>query len=392
MIPFAEALARIADHIVPLGTETVPLAEASGRRLACDLTARCAAPRAPVSAMDGYAVIEAATQPGRAIAVIGEAVAGRRFEGRVGEGEAVRIFTGAPMPEGSDHVIMQEYATRTGDSVTFAEGYGPAGHVRAMGSDFDAGDVLVPAGTLLNARAMIGAAAADVAEVEVAVRPRVAIIGTGDELAVPGSAHAVRDAIPESVSYGVTALVGEAGGCVVHRAKCPDDLDALTRAAGEALECADLVIVTGGASVGDRDFAKPMFKPHGLSVIIPKVAIKPGKPVWLGKARGKIVLGLPGNPTSAMVTGALFLRPIFQALGGANVSHRWHSLPLAAPLKATGGRETFVRARFDEGGLVPIGNQDSGAQAALLEADWLIRCPPDQAALAPGSTVTAVSF
>ena len=392
MIPFAEALARIADHVVPLGTETVPLAEASGRRLACDLTARCAAPRAPVSAMDGYAVIEAATQPGRAIAVIGEAVAGRRFEGRVGEGEAVRIFTGAPMPEGSDYVIMQEYATRTGDNVTFAEGYGPAGHVRAMGSDFAAGDVLVPAGTLLNARAMIGAAAADVAEVEVAVRPRVAIIGTGDELAVPGSAHAVRDAIPESVSYGVTALVEEAGGCVVHRAKCPDALDVLTRAAGEALECADLVIVTGGASVGDRDFAKPMFEPHGLSVIIPKVAIKPGKPVWLGKARGKIVLGLPGNPTSAMVTGALFLRPIFQALGGANVSHRWHSLPLAAPLKATGGRETFVRARFDEGGLVPIGNQDSGAQAALLEADWLIRCPPDQAALAPGSTVTAVSF
>ncbi|AXK42313.1 molybdopterin molybdotransferase MoeA [Erythrobacter aureus] len=392
MIPFAEALARIADHVSPLGTETVPLAEASGRRLACDLTARRAAPRAPVSAMDGYAVIEAATQPGRAIAVIGEAVAGRRFEGRVGEGEAVRIFTGAPMPEGSDYVIMQEYATRTGDSVTFAEGYGPAGHVRAMGSDFDAGDVLVPAGTLLNARAMIGAAAADVAEVEVAVRPRVAIIGTGDELAVPGSAHAVRDAIPESVSYGVTALVEEAGGCVVHRAKCPDDLDVLTRAAGEALVCADLVIVTGGASVGDRDFAKPMFKPHGLSVIIPKVAIKPGKPVWLGKARGKIVLGLPGNPTSAMVTGALFLRPIFQALGGANASHRWHSLPLAAPLKATGGRETFVRARFDEGGLVPIGNQDSGAQAALLEADWLIRCPPDQAALAPGSTVTAVSF
>ncbi len=392
MIPFAEALARIADHVVPLGTETVPLAEASGRRLACDLTARCAAPRAPVSAMDGYAVIEAATQPGCAIAVIGEAIAGRRYEGRVGEGEAVRIFTGAPMPEGSDYVIMQEYATRTGDSVTFAEGYGPAGHVRAMGSDFAAGDMLVPAGTLLNARAMIGAAASDVAEVEVALRPRVAIIGTGDELAVPGSAHAVRDAIPESVSYGVAALVEEAGGCVVHRARCPDDLDALTRAAGEALECADLVIVTGGASVGDRDFAKPMFEPHGLSVIVPKVAMKPGKPVWLGKAREKIVLGLPGNPTSAMVTGALFLRPIFQALGGATVSHRWHSLPLAAPLKATGGRETFIRARFNEGGLVPIGNQDSGAQAALLKADWLIRCPPEQAALAPGSTVTAVSF
>ena len=392
MIRFEEALARIADQVAPLGTETVPLAKASGRRLARDLTARCAAPRTPVSAMDGYAVIEAATQPGRALEVIGESVAGRRFEGRVGKGEAVRIFTGAPMPEGSDYVIMQEYAARTGDSVTFAEGYGPAGHVRARGSDFVAGDVLVPAGTLLNARAMIGAAAADIAEIDVALRPRIAILGTGDELAPPGSAHAMRDAIPESVSYGVAAMVEEAGGCVVHRARCADDLDALTHAAGEALKRADLVIVTGGASVGDRDFAKPMFEPRGLSVIIPKVAIKPGKPVWLGKAQDKIVLGLPGNPTSAMVTAALFLRPILQALGGANVSHRWHSLPLAAPLKATGGRETFVRARFDEGGLVPIGNQDSGAQAALLEADWLIRCPPDQAALAPGSSVTAVSF
>lgn len=392
MIAVDEALALIARHVRPVESEFVPLGQASGRVLAEPLHARCDAPRHAVSAMDGYAVIEAATAPGRSLDLIGESRAGSGFAGTVGEGQAVRIFTGAPLPAGADYVVMQEYARREGDRVTFAEGYGPASHVRAQGSDFAAGAELVPQGTKLGARAMVAAATADLAEICVARRPRVAILATGDELAAPGSAYLSRDAISESVSFGVATMVAESGGMVVTRKTGSDDLAALALAAAEALEGTDLVIVTGGASVGDRDFAKPMFAPHGLSLLFEKVAMKPGKPVWLGEAKGALVLGLPGNPTSAMVTAAIFLRPILARLQGAQGVHRWRNLPLAASLRETGSRETFTRARWDEAGLVPLDNQDSGAQGALLEADWLIRCPPGQSALAAGATVTALPF
>lgn len=392
MIAVDEALAIIEQRIGPLGRETVALGEAAGRTLATALRARSDAPRHPLSAMDGYAVVQQATAPGKRCAIIGESRAGRGFAGQVGPGEAVRIFTGAPLPAGADYVIMQEYASREADQVTFAEGYGPAAHIRAIASDFARGDVLVPAGTRLGPRAMVAAAAADVAEVDVALRPRVTIFATGDELVPPGSAHLGSDTIPESVSYGIAAMVAQEGGEIVSRRSGADDLDMLVAAAGEALSEADLVIVTGGASVGDRDFAKPMFGPHGLYLWFEKVAMKPGKPVWLGQAGDALVLGLPGNPTSAMVTAALFLRPLLARLQGAAGAAHWRRLPLAAPLGATGSRETFVRARWDEAGLVPLTNQQSGAQAALIEADWLIRCPPASDALGPGETVSALRF
>lgn len=394
MIGFDEAVGLIAEQVLPLGTEHVALAEAAGRVLAAPLHARSAAPRVAVSAMDGYAVIDAATRPGEPLTVVGESRAGAGYPGTLAAGEAVRIFTGAPLPAGADRCIMQEYATRDGETVRFAEGYGPGWHVRAAGSDFAAGDLLLAAGTRLNPRAMIAAAAADVASVTVAMRPRVAIIGTGDELAPPGEAHLRDDAIPESVTFGVSALVADCGAQVVHRAIGLDDLPKLEAAAGAALETADLVIVTGGASVGERDFAKPMFAAHGLELDFAKVAIKPGKPVWLGRAKGRWVLGLPGNPTSAMVTARLFLQPLLARLQGQPVAEvlRWRSLPLAAPIGATGNRETFVRARWDEAGLMPLGNQDSGAQGALAQADWLIRCPAGQPALETGQPVSALLF
>lgn len=394
MIEFDEAVELIATHGVPLGTEPVALAEAAGRVLGAPLHARSAAPRVAVSAMDGYAVIDAATRPGEPLTVVGESLAGAGYPGIVEPGQTVRIFTGAPLPARADRCIMQEYAARDGETVRFAEGYGPGWHVRAAGSDFAAGDLLLAAGTRLNPRAMIAAAAADVAGVTVAIRPRVAIIGTGDELAPPGEAHLRDDAIPESVTFGISAMVAESGAQVVHRTIGLDDLPKLEAAAGAALKAADLVIVTGGASVGERDFAKPMFAPHGLDLVFAKVAIKPGKPVWLGRAKGKWVLGLPGNPTSAMVTARLFLLPLLARLQGQPVAEvlHWRSLPLAAPIGATGNRETFVRARWDEAGLMPLGNQDSGAQGALAQADWLIRCPAGQPALATGQPVSALPF
>lgn len=394
MISFDEAIALIARAVHPLGHEEVPLGEAAGRVLAQPLSARSAAPRQAVAAMDGYAVVDAATRAGLDLTVIGESRAGQGFAGTVAPGQAVRIFTGAPMPDGADRCIMQEYAARDGDRVRFAEGYGPAWHVRAAGSDFAAGDTLLEAGTRLTPRAMIAAAAADRAMLSVSLQPRIAIIGTGDELAAPGEAHLRADAIPESVTFGVAALAVQAGGRVVHRAIGLDDLPALERAAGEALAVADMVIVTGGASVGERDFAKPMFAPHGLELVFAKVGIKPGKPVWLGRAAGKWVIGLPGNPTSAMVTARLFLLPLLALLQGQALDEvlRWRTLPLAAPLGETGGRETFVRARWEDEGLVPVSNQDSGAQGALAGADWLIRCPAGQGALAAGDLVRALSF
>lgn len=394
MIDFDQAIALIAELAGPIGTEEVALVDAAGRTLAQDLVARSNAPRQAVSAMDGYAVIKASTRPGEWLDVVGESRAGARLESELHEGCAARIFTGAPLPAGADYVIMQEYAERDGARVRFAEGYGPASHVRAAGSDFAEGALLVPAGTQLTPRAMVSAAAADVPQVTVARQPKVAIIGTGDELAAPGSAHERPDAIPESVSFGVAAMVEVQGGRVVLRQTVGDQLDALIAAAGEALGASDLVIVTGGASVGERDFAKPMFEAHGLELIFNKVAIKPGKPVWLGHAKGKLVLGLPGNPTSAMVTAALFLKPILARMQGAQVEadQHWRRMPLAAPLARIGDRETFVRARWDCEGLCPIGNQDSGAQGALLTADWLIRCPARNPAVAAGEWIDALEF
>lgn len=394
MIGFDEAVGLIAVQAAPLGAEQAALEDAAGRILAQPLRARSAAPRVAVAAMDGYAVVDAATRPGQTLRVIGESRAGAGYPGPAAPGEAVRIFTGAPMPDGADRCIMQEYAARDGDAVRFADGYGPGWHVRAPGSDFAAGELLLDAGTRLTPRALIAAAAADVATLAVAVRPRVAIIGTGDELAPPGEAYRRDSAIPESVTFGVAAMAAQAGASVVARMIGADDLPALEIVAGNALAMADLVIVTGGASVGERDFAKPMFAAHGLELVFAKVAIKPGKPVWLGRVRGKWVLGLPGNPTSAMVTARLFLLPMLARLQGQTPAEvmPWRRLPLAAPLGAAGSRETFVRARWDEAGLVPLGNQDSGAQGALAAADWLIRCPAGQPPFDPGQIVSALPF
>jgi len=393
-IGFDEAVGRLPGAEALIGTETLPLDRAAGRVLAEPLYARQDSPRQPTAAMDGYAVWDAATAPLQLLRVIGESRAGLGYPGTVGTGEAVRIFTGAPMPAGTDRCIVQEHAIREDDTVRFTVGYGPGWHVRATASDFAAGALLLDRGTRLSPQAMVAAAAADVASVTVAVPPRVAILGTGDELAPPGTAADRPGAIPESVSFGVAAMVVDAGGLVVRRATGRDDLPALQHLAGGLLEAADLVVVTGGASVGDHDLARPAFAPYGLELLIDKVAIKPGKPVWLGRAGGRWILGLPGNPTSALVTAALFLRPLLAALQGQDPQERlrWRRLSLAAPLSAVGARETFMRAQWQEDGLVPLGSQQSGAQAALVAADWLIRRPAGGAAAVPGETVGALAF
>lgn len=392
MKTFGEASALIASHVAPLEIETVPLSAGAGRVLAADIRAAIPSPRHSVSAMDGYAVRESDIAGGEPVQVAGEARPGAPFASVLPAGEAVRIFTGAPLPDGADCVIMQEYAQRDADTVRFAAGFGPAKHVRQRGSDFEEGAVLLRRGTRLDAKTLVAAAAADVAEITVHRQPAIAIIATGDELAEPGSAQLAPYAIPDTTSLAIASMAQDAGARVTSRCRAQDDLPALERQAGELLESADIVIVIGGASVGDRDFAKPMFAPHGLALVFDRLAIKPGKPVWLGRAGARLVLGLPGNPSSAMVTARLFLVPILERLQGGEGYHAWRDMPLATPLPATGDRETFARAHWGQAGLEVLGNQDSGVQGGLARADWLIRCPSSQAGLEAGNTVSALLF
>lgn len=395
MIGFDEALARIEAAATPLDPETVALAEAHGRVLATPVGAGLNSPASDTSAMDGYAVREAemADLPAR-LRVVGESFAGRGFGGRMGPGECVRIFTGAPVPEGADRVIIQEIMRRDGDMAVFGDAPSGDRNVRPMGSDFRAGDVLLESGRRLDARAMVAAAAADQATVEVWRRPRVIVLGTGDELAEPGTAARTPGSIPDSVSLGVAALIGQYGGEVIGRRRLKDDPANLEAAAAEALEEADLVVVTGGASVGEKDYARAMFGPAGLALIIDRVAIKPGKPVWLGRARGKLVLGLPGNPTSAMVTGHLFLAPLLAGLSGeaAGRAADWRPARLGAALGPCGDRETFHRAAWREGLAHPLADQNSGAQMALAAADLLIRRRPGEPEAAAGDEVETLAF
>ena len=391
-ISFDEAMDLLEQAIEPLVTEMVSLDHSAGRTLASDITARLPSPRFTVSAMDGYAVRIEDVVAGQAMPVTGEARPGRPYAELLGQGKAVRIFTGGTLPEGADCVIMQEYAARDGEVVRFSEGFGPSRHVREAGSDFAAGDVLVRAGTRLDPRTLVAAAAAGAGKVAVYRRPKVSILSTGDELAEPGTASERAYAIPDSIGAALAAMVEQAGAIVAARTRALDDLPALEKQAGDLLQEADLVVVTGGASVGDRDYAKPMFETHGLKLVFDKVAIKPGKPVWFGRVGGKMVLGLPGNPTSAMVTARLFVVPLLGSLQGGQCGHVWRNMPLVAPLPATGDRETFVRAEWEADGLRPLGNQDSGVQGGLARADWLVRCPAGQGEVAPGSLVSALPF
>ena len=390
MITFDEAVGLVEEAAQPLQNERVTIGEAAERILAAPVVAMIDSPPADSSAMDGYAVRDADV-PGR-LRVTGDSFAGRGFEGVVASGTCVRIFTGAPVPRGADRVIIQEVVSRDGDWAVFRDAPGKARHIRARGSDFRTGDTLLEAGRRLDPRALVAAAGADLAEVQVWRRPTMRVLSTGDELAPPGEALGRPGAIPESVSFGVAALAEIWGAKSLGSLRLGDQLGAMERAAGEALAEADLVVVTGGASVGEKDFAKAMFETHGLELIFSKVAMKPGKPVWLGRARGKLVMGLPGNPTSAMVTARLLLGPLVARLAGRADALQWRGVRLAAPLPACGNRETFHRARLRDGGALPVSNADSSAQKALVEADVLLRSRPNDRAREPGEEVEALDF
>lgn len=395
MVDFEHACSLIAGLHERTGIESVPLSQACGRVLARDVRASVDSPRQRVSAMDGYAVREAdlIILPAR-LPIATTCYAGGGAASAVPQGSCARIFTGASVPEDLDRVVIQEQVHEKAGEAVFEKIASSGRHIRARGSDFRRGDMLLIAGARLDARALVAAAGGDHAHVAVHLRPRVIVLGLGDELCAPGAARETELRVPESVSFGVAALVETWGGVCIDRVLLPDVLELLERAAEDALERADVVVVAGGASVGDRDFAKAMFRPHGLELLFSKVAIKPGKPVWLGRAGGKLVLGLPGNPSSALVTARLFLAPLLMRLGGGRMADalRWIQAGLALEMGAGHERETFVRALWYEGRVLPLPEQDSSAQRALAQADVLIRRSSKADPVEMGGCVDVLEF
>jgi molybdopterin molybdotransferase len=397
MISFSEAIEWIRTAAGPMGTERIGLDEAAGRVLAEPVVARIDSPRSDVSTRDGYAVRDAdlGTLPVRLRVLSGHG-ADSRFEKAldVGQGECARILTGAPIPPGADRVIMQECVRREDGTIVVESPPERERWIRPFASDFAQGDTLVAALEELGPRTIVAAAAADIDSVEVYRQPRVHIICTGDEL-VPAGAARLRDgAMPETASLGVAALARRWGAQDASRTLLRDDLPAIEAAAAAAIERADIVITIGGASVGDKDFARSAFEPIGLELLFSKIAMKPGKPAWLGRAQGKLILGLPGNPTSAMVTARILMAPLLVAMSGRPVelALAWRSVELGTPLPACAGRETFHRACLREGRAHVLGNQDSGAQGALRDADLLVKQPADSPALEAGKKIDALDF
>ncbi|MBL4541608.1 MAG: molybdopterin molybdotransferase MoeA [Rhodobacteraceae bacterium] len=389
MISTDAALARILALIGPLPGEDVALADAAGRVLAAPARADRAQPAFAASAMDGYATRLADAVPGARLRVIDTAQAGQAATRPVEPGTAIRIFTGAPMPTGADRVVIQEDTTAEGDWVTLADNPGDGPHVRPIGADFAAGFTLDPPRRLRPADIAL-LAAMNLGWVSVTRRPVVALIATGDELVAPGQPLGP-DQIPASNAYGLAALCAAQGAAPQILPIARDTTADLDRAF-DAAAAADIVVTIGGASVGAHDLVRPVAAARGLDLSFWKVAMRPGKPLLAGRLGAATLIGLPGNPVSAMVCGHLFLRPaIDRALGLAAGPLPRRSARLTAAVPANGPREHFMRARTDDtGGVAPFPTQDSALLSVLAGADALLVRPPGDGPRAPGAVVDIV--
>lgn len=383
-----EARARMLGAVSRLEVEPVGLREARGRILAADIVATRDQPPFPASAMDGYAV-RTSDLPAR-LKLMGESHAGAGFADLLKAGETVRILTGAPVPDGADRVVIQEDVTRDGDHIVFGTAEGGT-NIRPRGVDFKDGALLVRKGARLDAVALSLAAAAGMARLPVIRRPRVALFGTGDELVQPGEIPGPHQ-IFDSNSFGLSALF-ESWGADVQRARAEaDDLNAIADAARAALQNADILVVVGGASVGDRDLAKPALATLGLNLLVEKIAVRPGKPVWFGTTPQGLVLGLPGNPASALVCAHLFLRTILNVMYGAAPGPHLHTAKLRGSLGKNGPREHYLRAalEIDDQGqnwARPFEAQDSSLLSVFSNAECLIRLAANAPALEDGALV-----
>ena len=388
MIPVVEAIARVLAEAQPLPAEMVALGDGLGRVLADDLASRRTQPPAAVSAMDGYAVrAEDLARTPAELRIVAEIAAGAAWAGKVGQGEAARIFTGAPVPEGADAIVIQEDCERAGDLVSVREAAKAGAFVRPAGLDFAEGDVLLRAGRRLNSRDIGLAAAMNRPWLPVARRPRVALLATGDEIALPGEPLGPQQIVSSS-GPGLGALVAEAGGVPISLGVAEDSVDSL-RARAAGAEGADILVTMGGASVGEHDLVQEALAADGLEVDFWRIAMRPGKPLMFGRMGGSLVLGLPGNPVSAFVCALLFLRPLIDAMLGLPAGPPAREpARLGTDLAANDRREDYLRARLapDGEGLpvaTPFARQDSSMLARFVEADaLLVRAPHAQPASA----------
>ncbi|MBL8834078.1 MAG: molybdopterin molybdotransferase MoeA [Rhodospirillales bacterium] len=395
MISVAEARTRILSAFAPLGGETVALAAAHGRTLAVDVHARLTQPPLPVSAMDGYAVRAADIAKAPAsLTMIGTAPAGHMFAGTVGPGQCVRIFTGAVVPEGADTILIQENADADGTRIVARQAEPVGRFVRPAGLDFKTGDLAIPAGTTLDARHVGLAAATNHAWLDVRRRPRVAILSTGDEIVLPGTEPGPGK-IVSSNGPALAAFVAQAGGDPVLLPIAPDDERALQAIAAGARGC-DLLVTTGGASVGDHDLVRQALGSTGLRLDFWQIAMRPGKPLMFGRFGDVPMIGLPGNPVSSLVCAVLFVGPAIAAmLGRAETGPKTERAALGRDLEPNDRREEYMRAtlsRDAEGTLraTPFAKQDSSMIALLARAEALAIRPANAPAAKAGDPVDII--
>ena len=388
MISVDDALDRIFLQLDTPQPEMVPLARAHRRVLAEPLIATHTQPPFDASAMDGYAVRAAEATPGRQLRLAGTSQAGKRFVGMMEHGQCVRIFTGAPLPIGADAVIMQEQARADGNLISFETAPKVGQSIRRRGNDFQQGRQLLPAGVTLTPAMLNLAASANHPALAVTKRPRIAILATGDELVAPGETPGP-DQIIASNSYGLTPLLSPYADKIVDLGIIPDDKKQLEAALLGAFDYGvEVVVTTGGASVGERDYVQEVLVDLGVKLDFWKLNMRPGKPLMFGTRGSTLVFGLPGNPVSAMVTATVVLRPTLrQMTGHADPFWPQFTVPLAADLPPNGPRRHFVRARLEKNELgllqaTPISETDSSHSLSLAMADALIVQPEDD----PGKT------
>ena len=382
LLPVDEALTRILSTAEPQGFEQVSLASAGGRVVAEQVTAKLLQPPFDCSAMDGYALIAPQNiEYPIELRVIGESAAGKRFEGKLNEGTAVRIFTGAPMPEGADCIVIQEDTERSGDKLTIQQGLDKGRHIRRAGLDFAPGDTVLPIGRELDAPALSLAAASGNATVSVFKQPRIAILATGDELVPPGVIPGP-DQIVASNSLGIAEIVRRAGGKPEDMGIIIDDPAKIESAIDHVLDDGiDILVTIGGASVGDRDFVHSALKNCGVDLDFWKIAMRPGKPLMYGRktVAGKTVhiIGLPGNPVSSLVCSLVFLRPLVAQLSGFAQTADIRPARFGQPMNANDHRRDFVRSTVEQavdGTLIvtPLPIQDSSMLSALVRSNALL--------------------
>lgn len=398
LMPVAEALQRVLADAQALPAEDVPLHEALGRVLARDVTALRTQPPAALSAMDGYAVrADDVAQGPATLTLIGEVAAGHPFDGTVGPGQTARIFTGGVMPDGADTVVVQELATRDGDTVTTLKATAKARNVRAPGIDFRQGDVLLRAGRRLTDRDLMLAAAMNHPMLRVHRRPKVAVLGTGDELVAPGSSLKPGE-IVYSNGFALNALARNEGADVTDLGIARDRLEDIASAIRRARDSgADILLTSGGASVGDHDLVQRALTAEGLDLSFWRVALRPGRPMMHGRLGDMHVLGVPGNPVSSYVCAFLFLAPLIRALSGrADIEQMPEAARLGSDMSANDERADYVRATLAAGpeGLIstPLPAQDSSLMAPLAKADCLLIRPPGAPAAAAGSPCVILKF